>query len=106
MEWGSRRLSGGPLCRSLEKTESQPGHEKQSFLGIGTTQRLVSESSTVFYSSVSQSPEDALKTGDSHGGDRISNDWKKIVMLLGNFAEDSTRGGRCRSLRTVKKAGG
>lgn len=102
MEWGSRRLSGGPLCRSLEKTKSQPGHEKQSFLGLGTTQRLVSESSTVLYSSVAQSPEDALKTG----GDRISNDWEKMVMLLGNCAQDSTRGGRCRSLRTVKEGGG
>lgn len=56
MEWGGRRLSGGPLCTSLEKTESQPGHEKQSFLGFGTTQRLVSESSTVLYSSAAQSP--------------------------------------------------
>lgn len=68
MEWGGRRLSGGPLCTSLEKTESQPGHEKQSFLGVGTTLSLREFNSSLFL--CCSVTEDALKIG----GDRISND--------------------------------
>lgn len=66
---------------------SRPGREKPGFPGAGTTQRQDLGSTEVLCSFVAQLLEDARKSGKSHGGDRVSKDWGKMVMFLGSSTQ-------------------